>query len=359
MADHSGRSVQQLKAETERTRAGLTDTVEQLRASVTETATEVRQRISPAAIKAEVSGYIQNRREQLMEDITSAARDNPMQAIAVGAAIGYPLLKIARSIPLPILMIGAGLFFTSTKKGQALAHDARDYATDFTDKTMRRAQEFGDQVTETVQGVVGQGVDATERVKEAALEGVGRLSDTVSSAQSAAKAWAHGNGGSASDGVNPYSPTGRESEFSPGMSSRAGSYAGQSGGGFRDAGAGIRQSATDAFESVSRTASSALDSGMEAARSARESAYYAARRANRTIGNTVQSNPLVFAGLGLVAGALIASSLPRTQIEDKYVGPSRDALKQRAKEAATDQYEAVKGTASEITKSKIHKLCCN
>jgi len=62
----------------------------------------------------------------------------------------------------------------------------------------------------------------------------------------------------------------------------------------------------------------------------------------------VQSNPLVFAGLGLVAGALIASSLPRTQIEDKYVGPSRDALKQRAKEAATDQYEAVKGTASEI-----------
>jgi len=52
------RSLQQIKRETEQTRAGLTDTVEQLRSSVAETTSDIRQRISPEAIKAEVSGYI-------------------------------------------------------------------------------------------------------------------------------------------------------------------------------------------------------------------------------------------------------------------------------------------------------------
>ena len=60
------RSLQQIKRETEQTRAGLTDTVEQLRTSVAETASDIRQRISPNAIKAEVSDYIKSRGERLV-----------------------------------------------------------------------------------------------------------------------------------------------------------------------------------------------------------------------------------------------------------------------------------------------------
>jgi hypothetical protein len=43
------RSLQQIKRETEQTRAGLTDTVEQLKTSVAETASDIRHRISPDA----------------------------------------------------------------------------------------------------------------------------------------------------------------------------------------------------------------------------------------------------------------------------------------------------------------------
>ena len=93
------RSLQQIKRETEQTRAGLTDTVEQLRSSVAETASDIRQRISPDAIKAEVSGYIKSRGEALMDDITAAARRNPMQALAIGTSVAYPLLRIARADP--------------------------------------------------------------------------------------------------------------------------------------------------------------------------------------------------------------------------------------------------------------------
>jgi hypothetical protein len=74
MADADPRSLQQIKRETEQTRAGLTNTVEQLKSSVAETASDIRHRISPDVIKAEVSDYIRSRGEQLMNDVTFAAR---------------------------------------------------------------------------------------------------------------------------------------------------------------------------------------------------------------------------------------------------------------------------------------------
>src|ERR1700687_2590506 len=112
------RSLHQIKRETEQTRAGLTNTVEQLRTSVAETASDIRQRISPDAIKAEVSDYIKSRGERLMNDVTAAARRNPMQAVAVGASVAYPLLRLGRGIPLPVLIVGVGLFFARSNTGQ-------------------------------------------------------------------------------------------------------------------------------------------------------------------------------------------------------------------------------------------------
>src|SRR4030081_2229568 len=115
MAQNDTRSLQQIKQETEQTRAGLTATVDELRASVTEAANDIRERISPAAIKAEVSGYIRSRGEQLLDEVTAAARKNPMQAVAVGASVAYPLLRLARALPLPAFMGGAGPLFPWSK----------------------------------------------------------------------------------------------------------------------------------------------------------------------------------------------------------------------------------------------------
>src|ERR1700686_4655923 len=128
------RSLEQIKRETEQTRVGLTDTVEQLRTSVAETASDIRQRIRPEAIKAEVSDYIKSRGEQLLNDVTAAARRNPMQAVAVGASVAYPVLRLARPMPVPILMMGAGLFFAGSKTGQAITEKASHRASDLSDE---------------------------------------------------------------------------------------------------------------------------------------------------------------------------------------------------------------------------------
>jgi hypothetical protein len=86
----------------------------------------------------------------MVEDITAAARRNPMQAVAVGASVACPLLRLARAIPLPVLMIGAGLFFAGSKTGQSAVQKASDMASDLSDEVRRRGHDLSDQVGASV-----------------------------------------------------------------------------------------------------------------------------------------------------------------------------------------------------------------
>jgi hypothetical protein len=52
------------------------------------------------------------------------ARENPLQAAAIGVGVAYPLLRIARSIPAPVLMVGTGLFLLGSGPGQKLSETA-------------------------------------------------------------------------------------------------------------------------------------------------------------------------------------------------------------------------------------------
>src|ERR1700704_7161206 len=173
------RSLQQIKRETEQTRAGLTDTVEQLRTSVAETASHIRQRISPEAIKAEVSNYIKSRGEQLLNDVTAAARRNPIQAVAVGASVAYPLLRLGRAIPVPVLMVGAGLFLAGSKTGQASTQKASEVASDLSDEVMRRARGFGGQIGDSASAAKAYASDQLDRASSAVSGGTDQASRTA------------------------------------------------------------------------------------------------------------------------------------------------------------------------------------
>ena len=178
MAEGETRSLHQIKRETEATRAGLTNTVDQLRSTVTDTATELRDRFRPEAIKAEVSDYFRSHGEKLVSDVKDAARRNPMQAVAVGASVAYPLLRLVRAIPAPILMIGAGLFFAGSKTGRDLTQQASDKASDLADSARRRTQELTDQVVRTSAGAQDYASDAMDRVTGAIADGAEKFRRT-------------------------------------------------------------------------------------------------------------------------------------------------------------------------------------
>ena len=369
MPDTDTRSLQQIKRETEQTRAGLTNTVEQLKTSVADTASEIRQRIAPDAIKAEVSDYIKSRGEQLVNDVTSAARKNPMQAVAVGASLAYPLFRLARSIPAPVLMVGAGLFLAGSKTGQTVTQKASDIASDLSEDLLQRAHELGDQVEESATcseelcigpvrsrkcRCIGRSrpdqpdcrrckwrlsLQASRTVQDRAAS----LGDTVTgrardlkeeSVRMAASAAAAVQDTAASLGDSVASRASDLKEQAVRMASSAGDT--------------VQDIASGAASAARHTASTTVEAGRDAATAARDTASDLADRARKTIFQTIEQNPLVVAGVGLLIGGLIASALPRSEIEDDLVGDASNAVKQRAQDAASQGLDAAKNAAGQV-----------
>jgi hypothetical protein len=322
MEQSDTRSLHQIKRETELTRAQLTETVEQLRASVSETASDIRQRIRPDAIKMEVSQYIRSRGEQLLDDASAAAKRNPMQAVAVGASVAYPLLRLARAIPLPIWMVGAGLFFAGSK-GQAVTQKAADAASDLSNSMMNRARSMGDQAAH-----------AASAAQSFASEKMDALTDAVTGGTD--QPYSRGGAQGATLGAEQFPD--RTTSFGAAASDRAAEMREQGGRAVNSAAASVRDVAADAASAGRRAVEASKDMGLHAARTVQEAASSFGERAGKTFLQTVEQNPLLVAGVGLFVGGLIASALPRSDIEDSVVG----AAKRQADEAAAGAVRAAK-----------------
>jgi hypothetical protein len=343
------RSLQQIKRETEQTRAGLTDTVEQLRVSVADTASDIRQRISPEAIKAEVSGYIKSRGEALMDDITAAARRNPMQALAIGTSVAYPLLRMARAVPLPVLMIGAGLFFAGSKTGQAASQKAMEMASDLSDEVQRRAHDVRDQVGEQAAAAKAYASDNLDRLRDrvsSSTERVGQAADQVNEA--ASQAGATLASGADSLKASADSLKDRAASLGASVADQASDLKDRTLQSVGSMASGLQDIASDATSSARRVAGSVADAGLNAAKTARDTASDLTGRAGKTLLETIEQNPLVVAGVGLVIGGLIASALPRTGIEDEWIGAASNSVKKRAQAAASQGIDTAKDVAGDV-----------
>jgi hypothetical protein len=335
MAHTDNRSLQEIKRETEQTRAGLTNTVEELRTSVAETAHDIRERISPAAIKAEVSQYFRSRGEQLLDDVTAAARKNPMQAVAVGASVAYPLLRIARAIPLPLLMLGAGVFLAGSKTGKAYTQKASDVAADLASEATRRAHDLRDQVGESVSAVKSYSSEKIDSLGRAVSGGTEQVSRAAGAAGSTLASESQQLQGSAAS-------------IAASMADRA---AGVKDQGMRMAGSAadtVKDFATNAASAGRQFADTTREAGMDAARAVRDTASDLTDRAGKTIFQTIEQNPLLVAGVGLVVGGLIASALPRSDLEDGVVGGTSNAVKRYANSAAAQGLDVARNAVGEI-----------
>ncbi len=194
-------SVTALRSEAEVTRARLTGTVDDLRTQVADTATDIKERLSPDAIKTEVTQYVRDSRDQLWHTLERKARDNPLQAVAVGAALAYPALKLMRAMPAPLLLVGAGLLLSRTTGNGGSATDATDAlrthaqgaldtasatldrATDSARRTVHDAQDYArqsvesvvDRATATASSIKDRVTDATDDATSAIRDTAGRV----------------------------------------------------------------------------------------------------------------------------------------------------------------------------------------
>jgi len=83
---------------------------------------------------------------------------------------------------------------------------------------------------------------------------------------------------------------------------------------------------------------------------------YASDGASRIAGrvsDAFDKHPLAIGAIGVMAGALIAALLPRTQTEDELIGSSSDELWSKAREAGGEAVTRVRQVASQVAEQAI------
>jgi uncharacterized protein YjbJ (UPF0337 family) len=280
-------SINELRRNSEASRAQLANTVDRLREQIADTAEDIRYKVSPEGIKAEVSGFISDKTQSWLGALKQQAMDNPMQAIAAGTAIALPAMRLARGFPLPLLLIGAGLALTS--------------------KTVRtRAAE-----------VAAPGVEKAREMMDATAEHAQSLGTDLRQAMSSAERQAAGLAGEARDAA---------SELAGDLKDRA----------------------AEATDAVAGKLRSGMDTASEMAREtmerARSSASHAATAAPAAASKLIRDNAALIGGLGVALGAILAASLPSTRAEAGVMGEASDRVKRAAGTATQSGFEAAKDT---------------
>ena len=297
------RSLQQIKRETEQTRAGLTDTVEQLRVSVADTAADIRQRVSPEAIKAEVSGYIKSRGEALMDDITAAARRNPMQALAIGASIAYPRCGWPAASPARADDRRGRCFRRLQDRTGGLAK-AMDMASDLS--TSATADPTSDQVGEQAAAAKAYASENLDRLRERFRSRPTRSAGAADQVNGRLPAQAGAALASSADSLKDRQAARLAARCGSGRDLKDRTFGRQ---------ARLASSLQDLASGrhcvgAARPAGSAADARLNAAKTARDTASDLTGRARKALLETIEQNPLVVAGVGCWSAALSPARFP-------------------------------------------------
>jgi hypothetical protein len=280
MSSPNDPSIEELRTRAELSRAALAANVAQLRGCVTRVT-------SPANIKAEVRSYARSEREGLVERLRQRAADNPLQAAAVTAAVAYPALSLVRAIPLPLMLIGAGLFLT-TKRGQ-------DSSAAMQEKMNEAVQRGTETVTAVVEPVAARVTETVSGLREQAASVAGAASAAVASAADPAT---------------------------------------------------LRSGVEAARDKLTTMASDTMHSVSDRA-----------RHTGSSTGRFVSDNAMLIAGLGAIAGAVLAAAFPLSETENRVLGPGKRKVKDAARAAAAmgmdkagsvvaDTIESVKSAAA-------------
>jgi hypothetical protein len=272
-------------ASAHKTTSDVEHEVEQTRSQVANTLDELRHKMAPGA---------------LADSMVSYATDNG------GADFLRTLGNQVRANPLPVTLIGAGIAWLAMSSNRPTNGSttgryspSRDSASHTGDGSLYRSSP-----SLSPSGYEGSSGDSGPGMMQRASSSV---SDTASSV------------------------SGSVSNIAQSVRSTAGS---------------IADSVQRTYGGVTRRAQnlgSQMSDGVTAASGGMRSGY----ERTGSLASKLTEQPLVTLALGVAVGAAIGAALPATQAENEYLGPTSDALKERAQDMASDQYSNLKETASQ------------
>ena len=295
-----GPSLAQLERNAEHNRAALVETVDALQS-----------RLSPKAIKEDVQEYVRDTGQGILRNLENRARENPLQAAAVAAGVAYPLWRLVASIPVPILLIGAGLALTR-RPGQTSA------STGTNDQGfVSQARERVGEATDALKQKMGEVSESVQQTVHSARQTAEQISDKMTEAASKVSQGTEQLTASIGEKISRTTET-------------------------------ARTMTSDAASTAAEMVSSGYRSGTEAAARAGEQVVQAGQRTQHTLVDTIERHPMIVGAIGLAIGAVIAAALPATRQESRILGDASAQLKSKARELASEGVEAVKGAAGEV-----------
>jgi len=268
---------------------------------------------------ADVEAEVEASRDQLDRNIEALKQKmTPREVLgeasramgSTGQQVASRLVDEAKANPLPFAVMGLGLAWlivSNSKQSRSYAYGSSSYASP-EPRTFAPGEEYGAPWEGSATGYEDAGY---EDASLAGTTGAAYGDDTTGASRGGRiKEKMHNMSDKASNAVS-----GVKQKLAGGVSSA------------RDGGHAAAHRVGSAAENV-------RDRASMAGQQVRQRASMAGHQVQRTFVDTLESEPLLIAGLGLVVGAAIGAALPSTPAEDRLLGEHRDKLLDRGKDIA-------------------------
>jgi uncharacterized protein YjbJ (UPF0337 family) len=298
----------QLESEAAAQRALFADAADGVRSRIADTADDLRENLSPSRI-------VRRTGENWRSWIEQRARDNPIQVASAAAMLAYPAWRIARALPLPVLIAGAGVLLSG--KARLSATQAGEFLADAGSKTRK----IGNRLA-----------DATAQASDTAAENLGLV------------------GASATESVNRTSDTIREA-----ASSAAGNIKEHLARATETATAAL-SGAVESMTPSEATIQSLRGSARVAANTAADITEQAARSGaaySRAAADAIAQNPLLIGGLGLAAGGLLAALLPHSKADGQILGGLARSIQDGTNHALSEGHQRATQAVSNLQRRAV------
>jgi len=219
-----------------------------------------------------------------VRDLGEAARENPLSAALIGMGV--------------LWMFGGSAATVARRVGIDRMPDPKGMVSDATNSLLNTGAAVGDSIASATSRV--------QRSASAALEGVTRLGrekvDTLGQQ-------ARSNADSAGEMMNTVTSATRK----------------------------VQDSASAALEGATRFGREQTDTLVQYGRSIPESGGQMVSTLRSNLSDLFNAQPLALGAIGLAIGAGIAAAMPSTRVEAEYFGEASDAVKEKAKQFASEQ----------------------
>src|SRR5215213_1637056 len=119
------------------------------------------------------------------------------------------------------------------------------------------------------------------------------------------------------------------------------------GGSVASATSKLQRSASEALEGATRFGREQADTLAQQARAIPESGGQMVSTLRSNLSDLFNAQPLALGAIGLAIGAGIAAAMPSTRVEAEYFGEASDAVKEKAKQFASEQSDRATTIAEE------------